>query len=197
VWKSLVLLVIVTAAGRAQQKPAGVAMDWDVRKQIIGIAQQVRELKLTLSSAKPDEWTKKGAPEAYARQLRATQTLIAYLITAADKVATNPDSMSAALETYFRMQDMTALASSLNEGARKYQSPELAEHLAQELAVTANNRDKLRQYILDLSTTKEQELQIMNEEAQRCRGVISKQSDPPPATRRNRTASNPPKGARP
>ena len=71
-----------------------------------------------------------------------------------------------------------------------------AEHLARELAVTANNRDKLRQYILDLSTTKEQEIQVMNEEAQRCRGMISKQADPP--SRRNRTVTpTSTKGARP
>ena len=53
------------------------------------------------------------------------------------------------------------------------------------LAENSSNRDKLRQYITDLAVTKEQEFQIVDKEAQRCRGVLSHQPAPKPTQKKN------------
>jgi hypothetical protein len=42
------------------------------------------------------------------------------------------------------------------------------------LGENANNRDKLRQYITDLAADKEEEFQVVDKEAQRCRGQVSR-----------------------
>jgi hypothetical protein len=43
------------------------------------------------------------------------------------------------------------------------------------MAANGSNRDQLRQYISDLSQTREQEFKIADSEAQRCRGMLLRQ----------------------
>jgi hypothetical protein len=47
------------------------------------------------------------------------------------------------------------------------------------LGENSTNRDRLRQYITDLAANKEQEFQIADKEAQRCRGMLGKQAPAP------------------
>jgi len=180
------------AAGQAEAGSEGVATEWDVQKLTAGIAQQAREVASVLSAAKPEKWTELGAPEAYVRQLRSTQNEAAALIRSADLLARDPEKMTAALDTYFVMLDMEQLGGSLANGLRKYQSVAVGDRLAQELGATAAFRAKLREHITSLAAVREEEFQVMNQEAQRCRGMISRQSEPATGTRRMRN-----RGARP
>ena len=41
------------------------------------------------------------------------------------------------------------------------------------------DRERLQQYMVNLATEKEQMLKIMDHEAQRCRGTLSRQPAPP------------------
>lgn len=157
-----------------------VAMDWDLKKEVSGISDQIRQLQRVVDSARPEEWIKKGAPEAYVRQHKSVQAQMASLTAASNRLAKDPTKLSAALETMFLMADLQQLAGSLSEGVRKYQSPTTADRLAQELANTANNRDRLRSHIADLARMKEEEYSVLQQEAQRCRGMISRQAPDPP-----------------
>ena len=65
---------------------------------------------------------------------------------------------------------------SLVDGVRHYQNPAIGDLLMGVLAENSSNRDKLRQYITDLANTKEQEFKIVDQEAQRCRGVLTHQT---------------------
>jgi hypothetical protein len=57
----------------------------------------------------------------------------------------------------------------LSEGARKYQNPAAGDVLAEAVGVHATKRDQLREYITDLAVQNEQQLAVMDREAQRCR----------------------------
>ena len=66
----------------------------------------------------------------------------------------------------------------------------MAELLDGTVRENSNNRERLRQYLNGLAQTKEQESQIMDKEAQRCRAILSRQPPPPPA-RGAKKGSNP------
>jgi hypothetical protein len=166
----------------------GVIGSWDAVSQVRSLAQRAKGLEPVLAAIKPETWIQKGAPGAYVRQLQSTQLEMRNLVAAADRFARRPEQLSAALDTYFLMQNMEQLGGSLAEGVRRYQSGELADQLVQGLASHGVDRDLLKSYILDLTRMREQEFQVVNEEAQRCRAMISRQSDPP---RRSRAQQSP------
>ena len=123
----------------------------------------------------PAEWVAKGAPDAYVRQLQSTQASMRGLIAATEKLAREPEKLSTALDAFFQMERMELLIGSLLDGIRRYQSSELADTLSRSFAENTVHRDRLRQHIRDLASTREQEYSIINAEAQRCRGTILQQ----------------------
>ena len=74
------------------------------------------------------------------------------------------------------MQAMDSTLGSLVEGVRKYQNPALAELAQTFVAENSTNRDRLRQYISDLASQKEQEFKVVDREAQRCRAALLNQT---------------------
>ena len=63
----------------------------------------------------------------------------------------------------------------------KYQDPALAQSLASLTADNGANRDRFRTYIVNLARQREQECEIMDKEAQRCRAIVATQPPPPPS----------------
>jgi phage terminase large subunit-like protein len=100
-----------------------------------------------------------------------------YLAAASERLAARPDRLSAGLETYFRYQALEAMIESLAEGLRRYESPQKGDALVSAMAESASYRDRLRQYLVDLAASKEQEFAVADREAQRCRGILA--ADPP------------------
>jgi len=139
------------------------------------LAASVRHVEPLLKQVNPADWVEKGAPDAYVRQLQTTKQAIAALVASSDELARQPEKMAVALDVYFQMERMELLMGSLREGIRKYQSAELDELIRQDLASNVLHRERLRQHIRDLADLREQEYQIANEEAQRCRGLLTKQ----------------------
>ena len=80
------------------------------------------------------------------------------------------------------MQSVDALLRSIASGIRKYQNPAVADLLQSLIADTSADREKLRQYLVDLVAEREQQFKIMDQEAQRCRALLSRQ--PRPAARK-------------
>ena len=109
---------------------------------------------------------------------------IRYLSERIGELERDPERMTPALEAYFRLQSLEAALGALGEGVRKYQNPALADLILGVISENENNRSRLRAYLVELVSTKEHELRIMDTEAQRCRGTILRQ---PPA----RTAPKP------
>jgi len=168
-------LVLVSLAGAALAQNSGVQAEWDISKTLDSLSSQAKRLKPILDQLTPQEWVAKGAPDAYVAQWKGAQAELGYLVDSAKALEKQPERLTLALDTYFRMQSLETRLNSLVEGVRNYQNPAVGDLLFGVLAENSTNRDKLRQYITDLAATKEQEFKIVDQEAQRCRGVLSRQ----------------------
>jgi hypothetical protein len=58
---------------------------------------------------------------------------------------------------------------------------------------SSNNKEKLRTHIVDLAALREQELSVMDQEAQRCRGMLSRMPLDPPASGKRKLQKPEPK----
>jgi hypothetical protein len=165
---------------------AGLPPEWETRKQLSSLVANANRLDPVLSQLNPVAWKENGAPEAYVQQWQNTRKALSYLQISADRLAKDPNRVTFAMDTYFRLQSMEQLLGSLAAGVRRYQNPAIADLLMGIANENAANRDFLEQYLKDLAAARESELQVMDTEAQRCRSILSKQ--PPPAAKRPATA---------
>ncbi|HUS06450.1 MAG TPA: hypothetical protein VMZ52_09150 [Bryobacteraceae bacterium] len=191
---SLFALVSLPFALAAQEKQTtGLAAEWDIRKDTAELAAQVKRIPEVLDQAKPKDWVAKGAPEAYIRQLESARKELQYVIGSTEKLVRDPERLPAALDVLFRLQSLEALLNSLRDGVRKYQNSRVADLLNTLLTDNANNRERLRQHILDLAATREEQFQVMDQEAQRCRTELTRQPAPDDQRSRIKTRKNPAK----
>jgi hypothetical protein len=180
----LSLASVVLALGQSPQpseptaNEPGVASEWDARKLIDALGLQAQHLKPLIDQVQPAAWVSKGASETYVAQWNTAQAQLKYLISSSDAFSRQPERLPLGLDTYFRMQAVDSTLASLTEGVRKYQNPALASIMQEVIAENSTNRDRLRQYLQDLATQKEQEFQVADREAQRCRGALLQQPAP-------------------
>lgn len=154
----------------------GVPEEWDVRTMLQNLKTQAQHLKPVLDQIQPETWISKGAPGEYVTQWKTAETELGYVLQLTDSLTKQPDRLTLALDTYFRLQSMDLMLGSLLEGIRKYQNPAVAELFQGIMNENTGNRDRLREYVRDLATDKEQEFQIADREAQRCRGTLMRES---------------------
>jgi hypothetical protein len=157
---------------------SGVASEWDARKLIDALTTQAQHLKPLIDQVQPADWLSKGAPDAYVGQWNTAQAQLKYLISSSDAFSRQPERLSLGLDIYFRMQAVDATLGSLTEGVRRYQNPALASIMQSVIAENSTNRDRLRQYLQDLATQKEEEFKVADREAQRCRAALLQQPAP-------------------
>lgn len=155
----------------AQQAPAPAA--WDDSPRAAELAAQIARLKPLLDQLVPEDWAAQGADITYVQQWRTAQEELAALTTAADQFDRQPGKLTLALDTYFRLQSVEWRLESLIEGARRYQSPAVADQMSGILRGNSANRDGLRAYITAAAARQEQELTIVTQDAQRCRLELS------------------------
>lgn len=174
----------------SQAPPAGLPPEWETRKQLSALVSTANRLDPVLAQLNPEAWKENGAPEAYVQQWQNTRKALSYLQMSAERLAKEPNRVTLAMDTYFRLQSMEQLLGSIASGVRRYQNPAVADLLMGIANENAANRDFLERYLKDLAATHESELQVMDAEAQRCRSIVSKQ---PPPVKANPAA---PKGAK-
>ncbi len=180
--RHLPAILILPVAAWAQ---GGVTPPWGIQPTLRSLASETARLRPLLEQINPAEWVNKGAPEAYVAQHGSLKAELGYLTAKLGELEKDPERMTPTLETYFRLQAVESLLNSMSEGVRRYQNPALADLVLGVISESENNRSRLRSYLVELVSTKEHELRIMDGEAQRCRGMILKQ---PPA----RPAAKPP-----
>jgi ABC-type transporter Mla subunit MlaD len=164
----------------------GVASEWDIRKLLDSLSQQTEHLKPVIDQVQPANWQSQGASETYVAQWNAVQAQLKYLLASTDAFSRQPERLPLGLDAYFRMQALESTLGSLIEGVRKYQNPALASIMQSVVAENSTNRDRLRQYLQDLATQKEQEFVVADREAQRCRAALLQQPAP-----KNKKVSHP------
>jgi hypothetical protein len=153
----------------------GVASEWDIRQLLAALAQQAEHLKPVIDQVQPANWQSQGASETYIAQWHSAQVQLKYLLASTDAFSRLPERLPLGLDAYFRMQALESSLGSLTEGVRKYQNPALASIMQTLIAENSTNRDRLRQYLQDLATQKEQEFEVADREAQRCRAALLQQ----------------------
>ncbi|MBV9772270.1 MAG: hypothetical protein JOZ32_22045 [Bryobacterales bacterium] len=166
-----------SAQARASEA-RGVAAEWDASKMIDALGAQAQHLKPIMDQVQPAAWQSKGASATYVAQWNSAQAQLKYLISSTEAFSRQPERLPLGLDTYFRMQAVEAVLGSLIEGVRKYQNPALASLMQAVIAENSGNRDRLGQYLEDLSTQKEEEFQVADHEAQRCRAAMLQQPAP-------------------
>jgi hypothetical protein len=187
----LALTVLIASVGAVAQPPppqataadtdAGVETPWDAQKLLLELNTRNQQLKPLLESIDPQGWfDQKGAPSTFISQWHTAQDQLKYAESAVQRLTLETESISACLEAYFRMEALESTERSLLEGVRKYGERTVAEQLEQLIARNFNDRERFRTYMVDLSSNKEHLFKIADQEAQRCRGMISKEAPQTP-----------------
>jgi hypothetical protein len=163
--------------------PAGLETAWEIAPVLQEVAAHAGRLLPQLDRVDAQAWVAKGASDTYMAQLQSSKDQARALAAGAKALAASPERLSAILELLFRMQGLDTMLLSLEEGMRKYQSPAAAQQLAGIAAENGAGRDRLERYAVNLAAEREQELAVMDKEAQRCRGLVTQA--PPKAGRKN------------
>src|ERR1700736_5351381 len=127
--RSTLRIVAIVAVGplSALAQQAGVPTDWDVQKLFKTIAEQSARIQPLVEQIRPAEWVAKGASDTYVQQWDSAHAQAKTVKLSADNLVREPERLSAALDTYFRLQNLEIVLSSLIDGVRKYQNPALAD----------------------------------------------------------------------
>lgn len=167
-----------------QTPPISVAPEWDIASTITAFSAQAGRVKPILDQLTPQEWVKKGAPDVYVSQWNAARQDLAYMLDSAAALEKNPEKLTAAIDAYFRWQGFESRVGSLVEAVRRYQNPAIGDLLVGAVAENSTSRDKLRQHITDLAAQQEQELSVVDQEAQRCRTSLNPRTPARPSPAR-------------
>jgi hypothetical protein len=171
--------VLLCAAFHVQtlwsQAVTGLETNWDARKLVADAVKVNDALLPILTSLHPQEWyEKKGAPSTYNLQWQSAQDQVRYVQIASNMVLQHVDSLPPLIELYYRMEALESTARSLSQGADQYAPRTDAEKLDRWVGGAFEGRRRMREYMEDLATSLEQNFKIADEEAQRCRGTITK-----------------------
>ena len=186
-WGAALLACAAALHGQAPAAPpdqAGMETAWEIAPVLQEVSAHAGRLLPALDKVNAAAWVQKGASDTYAVQLESCKAQARALAAEAKALSTNPEKLSAGLQVLFRIQGLDTMLGSLEEGMRKYQGPAEAQALASLAAENGAGRERLQHYIVNLAAEKEQDLQVMDREAQRCRGLVTQA--PPPARARKK-----------
>lgn len=148
----------------------------EIKPTLDAISQYSAQLQQILAQAKPREWVAKGAPDTYVAQFNSSIEQAKSLDAAAKNLAQHADRLPDTLDVLFRVQSLEITLGSLEEGLRHYQNPALADLMSATRGASTPDREKLQRHAIALANDKEQQFQVMDREAQRCRGDLSRQT---------------------
>jgi hypothetical protein len=171
-------VLIFAAALQAQPQggqPAGVQTQWDIGVALTEIGLHAGRLIPALDAVKAKEWVRKGAPDAYVAQLESSREQARAIETTSKALARNPEKLADSLELLLRLVGLDDMLASLEDGMRRYQGEADAQTLRSVAAENGVNRDRFTQYLVTLASDRERQLEVMDQEAQRCRSMLLSQ----------------------
>jgi hypothetical protein len=175
----LILGILIAVAALAQSPSTGLEPSWDMAVVIDQMGKDIARLIPVLGQVNAAGWLEKGAPDAYVAQLQSSKDQARAIASEAAVLTRTPEKLSAGLQLYFRFQGLETMLTSLEDAARRYQNPQIAQTLAATFADSGANRERFRSYLVNLAADRERQFEIMDQEAQRCRGMLM---SPPPKT---------------
>lgn len=164
-------------AGQRALTESGLQNPWEVRKILADLLNETEQLQPVFGHLNPQQWyDQKGAPTTYIIQWQTAQRQLNDVKYATTQLQQKTESLSLALDLYFRLEALETTSRSLSEGAQRYAERQSADKLNTLIARNFNSREHLRDYLRDLTISTEQNFKIADEEAQRCRADMSKQT---------------------
>ncbi len=134
------------------------------------------KLEPLLAQMNPQEWvTRKGASDVYVQQWQVAHAQLNEVMAASKLLSQKTESLPLALDAYFRLEALEVTSRSLLEAVTRYGDRFTADQLSGLIARNFSRRERFRDYIRDLAASSEANFKIADEEAQRCRGMISKE----------------------
>ncbi len=177
-----------SVAGTAQEAGStpGIPLDpADVSDAAAGISQRAARLQSIFDEVHPTEWVAKGAPEVYVSQWKslvaqnlAVQTEMTSIGQRAEADARQLSPQATVDETLralFRLHRFDSDLASMLGPIRRYQDSALGDRIEGVAAGVQAGLEKLQQYALELTESREKQLGIMDKEAQRCRSALASQ----------------------
>jgi hypothetical protein len=158
---------------------AGMMNPWEIAPVLEEISAHGARLTNSLAHINVRRWIERGASETYVEQWQSATEQARALSVTAGALSHNPERLSAGLEVLFRIQAVETMVGSLEQAMRKYQTPADAAALAALSAENGANRSRLERYLVSLAADREQQLQVMDSEAQRCRAALVAPTQPP------------------
>lgn len=165
------------------QPAAGLETSWEIAPVLQEVSNHATRLGPLLDKLDAQAWVSKGASDTYVAQLQSSKDQARAIAAESKALAANPEQLSAEIQVMFRIQALETMLASLGDGARHYQSPADAQALAAAVAENGGSRDRLQRYVVNLAAEREQDLKVMDREAQRCRGILTQT---PPRTGRKK-----------
>jgi hypothetical protein len=156
------------------------------------LQSRANDLDQLLAKTKPDAWVEQGAPQAYVTQKNELSVQAIYLLALTRQLASHPERQSVALQVLFQLQQIEVHFGSLIDGVRSYQDAVLGEEMGRLWSANSQNRDRLRDYVIELSVLQEQEADVLRKEAQRCRSEINRRPADLTPPRKPKSAPAPP-----
>jgi hypothetical protein len=171
-----------TASPAQARQAAGLETEWDIGVVLGEMSAHAGRLLAALDKDNAKAWVEKGASETYAEQLDSCKQQTRAFADGAKALAADPEKLADALQLLFRIEGVNTMLGSIEEGIRKYQSPEDAGALAALAAENGINLGRFQKYIVDLAAEREQRFAVMDKEAQRCRGILFDQQPGAPGS---------------
>ncbi len=160
----------------ALPKPAGLESAWTLRTILDELLKDNEKLEPLLAQMNPQEWVnKKGASTVYIQQWQVAHTQLNEVMAASKLLSQKTESLPLALDDYFRLEALEFTSRSLEEAVTRYGDRFTADQLGGLIARNFSRRERFRDYIRDLAASSETNFKLADEEAQRCRGIISKE----------------------
>ena len=175
--QALFLIAIASGLyGQTTSSPeaaAGLETPWSIAPVIQELGAHAGRILDSLNRIDTKAWEQKGASETYSEQVQSCKVQAKAFTDGAKTLAANPEQLSRSIQLFFRLQSLETILGSVEEAMRKYQSPADAEALTSLEGEASRNRDRFQRYIVDLASDREHQLKITDEEAQRCRALLT------------------------
>jgi len=155
------------------QPPAGLETSWEIGPVIQDLGAHVGRLLPALDRVDVRAWLDRGASETYLEQLQSSREQARAVQDESGNLTHNPERLAGGMSLLFRLDGLDLMLLSLEDGMRRYQNPRDAEALASLRAQAGPSRDRLERYLVQLAAEQEQQLRVMDEEAQRCRALVT------------------------
>jgi hypothetical protein len=170
--RAFALLLLLPPLVAAQ--PGGIIPEWEVRDEAVKLEKQAAIIEDLLSKLKPEEWVSQGAPALYVEQWKQASQFNSYVALAAGHLQRHPGRLSTVLDAFVQVDHTQSLLQSIAAGVQTYQNPGLAQLLYSAISQNSTIRETLKEYMRQLAVEREKEWEIANQEAQRCRVLLSK-----------------------